>query len=146
MAILKKPVVFKLRAETIRDGHNHAVHSSFKGNKYIGMIVRAKMDGRFVDPEVLDGKRAYAILTKKTDRYGNKRPYLFLYAREDNMNATEGLATITVAMLKKNPSTQPDTILDLQIFSASKKHWDRLCVFHVYPKGGKDGNKSPRRL
>ena len=119
------------------DNKNYTVHSERSGRCY-GIVIRAKLDDKFVHPETFEGKRALVIIDNKCDRSGRKRPYIYLYGRSSNLDDTAGLATFKVAQLAEKETTAGavsrhefniNPLIDVSILSRGGTHWDRQVVF-----------------
>jgi len=136
--------IFNLQAGlNSKNNVNFVIQSSRMRAKFRALIIRAKLDGEFVDPIKLDGARVYYILAMKKDSYNNERPYLYLYGRSDNLYNLEGLRYLTVtALYEKHTSmgglikheipSSAEILLDEELWSGGGTHWDRHLVMLIH--------------
>lgn len=91
--------------QTLNRGNNYVIASKRTG-RYHSLIIRAMVDGQFVDPSTLIGKRVFYVFKMGTSHNQNHlgekslieicRPYLLLYAKQENLDEVEGLPRLIV--------------------------------------------------
>jgi len=144
MKTMRGIAIFNLQAGLNSNNNiNFVIQSNRMRAKFRALIIRAKLDGEFVDPTKLDSCRVYYILAMKKDSYNNERPYLYLYGRSENLYDLEELRYLTVTVLNEKHTGMggrikhdiPDSaeiLLDEELWSGGGTHWDRQLVMLIH--------------
>ncbi|MGQ4895185.1 MAG: hypothetical protein ACP6IQ_11240 [Candidatus Njordarchaeia archaeon] len=120
------------------NGNNFAIASDRHQASSKSIIVRAKLDEKFVNPSNLDGKQVYFVLSRKKDRNDNTRFYLYLYGRSEQKIDKERPYLKLLSFSEKSTSfggiirhelpNNVTVLADIMIYSTSGNHNDRQII------------------